>query len=131
MAMTAVSVLLVDDNRLFLRLITKFLQEQAAAEVRIVGVAHTGHEALRQAQALRPQVILLDLAMPGLSGLEVLPRLRAKYPASIIIVLTCQKAEAYRQAVLKAGADTFISKATLTADLLPVLRRLAQTTPEV
>ncbi|MCB0155964.1 MAG: response regulator transcription factor [Anaerolineae bacterium] len=128
--MTAVSVLLVDDNRLFLRLITKFLQEQAAAEVRVVGVAHTGHEALRQGQALRPQVILLDLAMPGFSGLEVIPRLRKSLPSLIIIVLTRQKAEAYRPAVLKAGADAFISKATLTTDLLPALRRLAQTTPE-
>jgi DNA-binding NarL/FixJ family response regulator len=121
--MELVSVLLVDDNRLFLRLVVRFLQEQCAAEVTVVGVAHNGYEALSQAQALQPQVVLLDLAIPDLSGLEVIPRLRVILPAVAIIVLTGQKAKAYRQAALTAGADDFVSKATLTADLLPAIRR--------
>jgi len=127
--MKPVSVLLVDDHRLFLRLVARFLQEQGAAEVAIAGVAYNGHEALTQAQALRPQAILLDLAMPDLSGLEVIPRLRVILPTAAIIVLTGRKAEGYRQAALAAGADGFVSKATLATDLLPTIRQLAQTRP--
>lgn len=128
--METFSVLLVDDHRLFLRLVARFLQEQGDAEISLVSVAHNGYEALSQAQALRPQVILLDLAMPGLSGLEVIPRLRAILPEVAIIVLTGRKAAGYRQAALAAGADDFVAKATLTTDLLPAIRQLARARPQ-
>lgn len=128
--MKPITVLLVDDHQLFLRLATRFLQEQAAPEIRVVGLARTGHEALSQAQALQPQTILLDLAMPDLSGLKVIPRLRAAVPRVTIIIVTNRQAAGYRQAALAAGADDFVTKASLTTDLLPAIRRLAKTKPE-
>jgi DNA-binding NarL/FixJ family response regulator len=127
--MESISVLLVDDNRLFLRLVARFLEEQGADEIVVVGVAHNGCEALAQAQVLQPQAILLDLAMPGLPGLKVIPRLRAILPAVVIIILTGRKAGVYREAALAAGADSFVSKASLTTDLLPAIRGLAQARP--
>jgi len=123
--MQPISILLVDDNPVFLRIATHFLQQQA--EVVIVGVASRGEEALGQIQDLRPQVVLLDLSLPGLSGLEVIPLLRIKLPKVKIIALTLMDADGYRQAALAAGADDFVSKTTLNIHLLPAIRRAVQT----
>jgi DNA-binding NarL/FixJ family response regulator len=86
-----------------------------------VGVAVGG-----QAQELDPQVILVDLDMPGLAGLETIPRLRSLLPPVGIIALTMLDSHAYRRAALAAGADDFIRKAKLSTDLLPAILRLVQ-----
>jgi DNA-binding NarL/FixJ family response regulator len=122
-----IRVLLVDDHEPFLRVATDFLQRQH--ELVVVGALRGGEEALAQAQDLRPQVILIDLNMPGLNGLETIPRLRAMLPEAGIIALTLLDINIYRQPALAAGADDFVSKANLTADLLPAIRRVAQTIP--
>lgn len=124
--MTPIRVLLVDDNPAFLRMATRFLQENCGNVVVVAGVAGGGEEALVKAQDLRPEVVLLDLAMPDLPGLEVIPRLRAALPEVGIVVLTLLDEAAYRQAALEAGADGFVSKATLGADLLPAIQQAVQ-----
>ncbi len=124
--MGPVSVLLVDDSLLFLDIATRFLQEEYRDEVVVVGAAGGGEEALAQAQLLQPQVILIDLNMPGMSGLEAIPRLREALPDAGIIALTLLDAEAYRQAALAAGADGFVSKPNMGADLLPAIRRVVR-----
>jgi DNA-binding NarL/FixJ family response regulator len=118
--------MLVDDNPTFLRVATTFLEENSHGELDIVGAAHGGEEALALAQALQPHVVLLDLAMPGLSGMETAPRLHQALPAVGIIALTVFGSERYRQAALTAGADDFVSKTALITDLLPTIRRVAQ-----
>jgi two-component system nitrate/nitrite response regulator NarL len=120
-----IRVLLVDDHEPFLRVATEFLQRHH--ELVVVGAARGGEEALAQAQDLRPQVVLLDLNMPGLSGLDTIPRLRAMLPEVGIIALTLLDVNTYRQPALVAGADDFVSKANLTTDLLPAVRRVTQT----
>jgi two-component system invasion response regulator UvrY len=120
-----VCVLLVDDHEPFLRAAADFLRRHH--ELAVVGVLHGGQEALAQAQDLRPHVILIDLNMPGLNGLETISRLRVMLPEVGIIALTLLAPNAYRQAALAAGADDFVSKANLTSDLLPAIRRVAQT----
>jgi two-component system response regulator NreC len=119
-----VCVLLVDDHEPFLRAAADFLQRHH--ELAVVGVLRGGEEALAQAQDLRPHVILIDLNMPGLNGLETISRLRVMLPEVGIIALTLLDPNAYRQAALAAGADDFVSKANLTTDLLPAIRRVAQ-----
>lgn len=125
--MTPVSVLLVDDNSTFLRLAARYLEAHGQNEVVIVGKARGGKEALVQAQELRPQVVLLDLAMPDLPGLEVIPRLRAMRPEVGIIALTVMGNEFYRDAALAAGADDFVSKTAMSTELLPAIRRVLHT----
>lgn len=120
--MSPISVLLVDDNPTFLRITSRFLKKHD--DVDLVGTAGGGVEALSQAQELRPQVILLDLAMPDLPGLEVIPRLREVVPEMRIIALTMLDTEEYRKAALAAGADEFVPKADLNKDLLPAIRRV-------
>jgi DNA-binding NarL/FixJ family response regulator len=117
-----ISILLVDDNTTFVRIATKYLEK--AEHIRIVGTARDGSEALRQAEALKPGVILLDLDMPGANGLMTIPGLRAVSPDSLIIILTLLDTNGYRLAALDAGADEFLSKAALHQDLLPTVRKL-------
>jgi DNA-binding NarL/FixJ family response regulator len=124
-----ISVLLVDDNPIFLRILTRFLEERSRLDVVVVGSADGGEKALTKASLLKPQVILVDLAMPDIHGLELIPRLRAVLPDAKIITLTLMDPSSYREAVLAAGADDFVSKATLEADLLPTILRLARTEP--
>lgn len=123
--MKPISVMLVDDNPTFLRVATRFLE--AHDEVAIVGTAGGGKQALIEAQKLRPQVILLDLTMPDLMGLEAIPRLRSILPDVGIITLTLFDTDSYRQAAFAAGADDFISKRTMDNDLLPAIQDMIQT----
>jgi DNA-binding NarL/FixJ family response regulator len=125
--MKPISVLLVDDNPSFLRIATRFLQEHD--DVAVVGAAGGGEEALALAQDLQPDIVLIDLAMPGLSGLETIPRLRAALPEAGIIALTVLDTISYWQAALSAGANDFVPKTRLNTDLLPAIRRVAQADP--
>jgi len=118
-----ISVLAVDDNARFLEILTRFLRTRHPDEVIVLGVASSGVEALTQADALRPQLVLLDLAMPDMPGWEVIPRLRVAHPDMGIVVLTLLDPFGYREMTLKAGADEFVSKSALGTDLLPAIRR--------
>lgn len=118
------SVLLVDDNPTFLRIATRFLTEYSDGALNVVGVAHGGEEALTLARELEPEIVLIDLAMPDLPGLEVIPQLRNLVPHTKIIVLTLLDTEGYRRAATDAGANAFVPKASLSTDLLPTIQQI-------
>ena len=140
--MESVRVLLVDDNSTFLRIATRFLEQDHAVtppdipaecpaviprpRVAVVGTAGGGEEALAQAERLSPHVILLDLMMPGVGGLEIISRLRAIFPDVGIIALTLLDTSSYRSAALAAGADVFIAKSAMSTDLLPAIQQVIQ-----
>ena len=125
------TVLLVDDNRTFLRILIRFLSEHGEGALRVVGAVVGGRDAVAQAQRLKPQVILVDLAMPDISGLALIPRLREAMPDSIIIALTLMDVDSFSQATLAAGADAFVSKTSLERELLPTIKRLAALEPRM
>ena len=79
-------IMLVDDHPVFLHLIADYLRLNGADEVTVAGMAHDGEEALCLAKKLRPKIVLLDLIMPGLSGFDTIPRLRALVPKVYIII---------------------------------------------
>jgi DNA-binding NarL/FixJ family response regulator len=118
----AVTVLIVDDNARFRAL----LREIVAAEpdLHVVDEAADGAEAIHLAQDLRPDILLLDLGMPRVNGLEVLRWSKAERPARQVIIVTVHTEDAYRQAAEASGADAFLLKKTLGTDLLPTLQRL-------
>lgn len=124
--MDPISVLAVDNHPAFLDALTRFLKEECRGEVVLVGTARGGQEALEQAQRLQPQVILLDLRLPGLSGLKAIPLLRRALPGAGIIALTLLDTDAHRQAALAFGANDFVSKSSIDTDLLPAIRRVAR-----
>lgn len=121
--MEPIRILVVDDNPLFLDIATDFLRQYD--ELSIAGTATGGQEALIQVQELQPQIVLLDLAMPDLPGLEVIPRLRQMLPEIGIIVVTMLDVTSYREAVLAAGANDLVPKIRMNSDLLPAIRRLS------
>jgi DNA-binding NarL/FixJ family response regulator len=119
--MDPVSILLVDSNSTFLHLIRRFL-DSCGGDMVVTGEAADGREAMVMAQELKPQVIVLDLNMPDLSGLEVIRRLRTVLPQAGIVALTMRDHEFYREAVMEAGGDGLVSKATSGMDLLPTIQ---------
>jgi DNA-binding NarL/FixJ family response regulator len=121
--MSRISVLLVDDNPVFLSIATQFLQ--AHDDLMVIGAVTGGEEALLQAQDLRPDVVLVDLVMPDLPGLEIIPRLRTVLPEAGVIALTTYVDDAYRRAALDAGANEFVSKTDMGSELLPAIRLAA------
>jgi DNA-binding NarL/FixJ family response regulator len=123
--MPPISLLLVDDNPRFLRILSRFLHTRYPADVVVMDVARSGIEALARAQIVRPQLVLLDLAMPDMPGWEVIPRLRKELPEVGIIVLTLLDPSGYREMTLKAEADEFVSKSALVTELMPAIRRVA------
>jgi DNA-binding NarL/FixJ family response regulator len=122
--MSATTILLVDDNPAFRRIAARFLQ--LLPEVMVVDTASGGRDGLARAQALRPDVVLMDLHMNDLPGLEAIPRLRACLPEVGIIALTLMETSGYREAALAAGADEFVAKARMDTDLLPAIHRVRQ-----
>ena len=122
--MGPLSVLLVDDNRHFLGALSSYLQGMGEGEVRVVETVSDSREAVTRATATQPDIVLLDMNMPYLSGLDLLPRLRALLPQAIIVMVTMEDEEDVRQATLALGADGFVSKLEITGALWPTIQRL-------
>ena len=120
--MKPVSVLLVDDNPTFLNIVQRFLQNEE--NIKVIAAVENGKEALALVHQLRPDAVLIDLAMPQISGMETILRLRAAWPKIGIIALTLLDTGGYRQAALTAGADAFVAKDTLNTELLPTIERV-------
>jgi DNA-binding NarL/FixJ family response regulator len=118
----AVTVLIVDDNAQFRALLREIVAEEP--DLQVVGEAADGAEAMRLAQELRPDIMLLDLVMPRVNGLEVLRWIKAERPEIKVIIVTVHDEDAYRQAAEASGADAYLLKKTLGTDLLPTLQRL-------
>jgi DNA-binding NarL/FixJ family response regulator len=116
------TILIVDDHEQLRALIREIVAE--ASDLNVVGEAADGVEAMRLVQALRPAIVLLDLAIPGVSGLEVLQWIKVEHPETRVIIVTVHTEDAYRQATEASGADAFLLKKTLVTDLLLTIRRL-------
>ncbi len=122
--MRPISVLLVNDSRYFLDVLSRYLQEASQGDVMVLGSVSDSREAIARAMAAQPEVVCLDLQMPHMSGLVLLPRLHELLPQTIIVVLTSLDQEDVRHATLALGADGFVSKWNLVSDLLPTIRML-------
>lgn len=121
--MTPVRVLIVDDQRL-VRAGLRMLCE-SAADVDVVGEAADGAEAIRLATELTPDVILMDLRMPGLDGIAATRLLVSARPESKILVLTTFDDDDHLYPALTAGAAGFLVKDTGPTDLLDAIQRAA------
>jgi CheY-like chemotaxis protein len=112
-------IYICDDSPEYRMLLRMVLADAGAT---VVGEGADGHDALEQAAATDPSVLLLDLNMPGIGGLEVLPQLRAALPHVKIVVLTTTKADEAERAAIMLGADAFVSK-PIDATSIPLLLR--------
>jgi len=115
-----IRILTVDDHALLREGIAALIA--AEVDMTIVGAAATGREALEQYRALRPDVTLMDLQMPELSGLDALTAIRAEFPAARIIVLTTYSGDAQMVRALKAGASGYLLKDFVYKELPEAIR---------
>lgn len=121
-------LLLVDDNHEFLEAAERFLM--AYPEIEIAGKAHSGEEALLLADQLQPDLILMDIAMPEMNGLEATRKIKTKSRAPRIIILTLYDNPEYRAVSEQIQADGFVTKSEMTRLLLPLIREIfTQPTP--
>src|SRR5436309_1250172 len=116
------NILIVDDNVTFRALLREIVAE--ASDLHVVGEAADGAEAMRLAPELRPDIMLLDLVMPRVNGLEVLRWIKAERPEIKVIIVTVHAEDAYRQAAEASGADAFLLKKTLGTVLLSTIQRM-------
>jgi DNA-binding NarL/FixJ family response regulator len=107
-AMTGLKVLIVDDVAQVRQELGNILP--LVGDIEIVGEAADGCEAVRQAEALEPQVILMDLEMPVMDGYEATRQIKARYPSCRVIALSVHAYEAAQQKAARAGVDGFIVK---------------------
>ena len=121
--MRSLSIMLAEDNARFAAAVQRYLRNFPGAEV--VGQARDGHEALALASALAPDLMLLDIAMPGLDGLEVARQMQSWPRAPLIVFLYLNDNPAYRDEARRLGAVAFINKTDFVDKLTPVLTKLA------
>ena len=120
--MSAIRVLLVDDSTAFLKAATNFLNNLPGVEV--VARATSAAEGLARAAALRPDLVLMDVVMPGMNGLKAVSLIKQRADAPKTVILTLHNSEAYRSGAKAAGADGFIAKDDLVAELPRLLESL-------
>lgn len=118
--MEKLRILLADDHAVVRAGLRMIITSQPDMEV--VGEAADGREAIQQAERLRPDVVVLDLTMPGLDGLSALGVIREKAPGAKILVLTMHDDEGYLRRVLSTGASGYVVKKAADMELLAAIR---------
>jgi len=120
--MAQIQVLLVDDSVEFLDSIARFLGLRTVLQV--VGVANSGSAAIERAAVLKPDLVLMDLAMPGMNGLEATRQLKAGAAPPCVVIMTLHDNVEYRDAARAVSADGFISKSAIRSQLYPMIASL-------
>ena len=117
------TVLVVDDHPLTREALSALLAQHGFS---VVGAAADGEEAIGLARRLQPQLVLLDLSMPGLSGLDALPRLREAAPGCEVVVLTASGTEENLLSAIRGGAAGYLLKSEPPGRIAEFLRGVAQ-----
>jgi len=125
--MQRVSVLLADDHQEFLGVVARHLEP----DFDVVQTVGNGQAMLDEAVRLEPDVVVLDISMPVLNGIEAARRLRATGSRARIVFLTVHSDQDYVRAALGAGAVGYVLKSELATDLLPCLRQAEVASPFV
>ena len=121
-------VLIVDDHSLFRDGLASLLE---AAGFEVVGEASDGEDALRETSRLHPDLVLLDINMPGMDGLETLAKLRKQSPETDVVMLTASEDEKHLFKSIRAGARGYLNKNLNSEEFVSRLRRLEQGEPAI
>lgn len=119
-----ISVMLVDDHPVVIEGLRKLLE--ASGDIEIIATANDAAHAIEQAKTFLPDVILLDLRMPGATGIQATRRLREQEYRGAVIVLTSYGDQAYVRQALEAGADGYLLKSTPAEELINSIRSAAR-----
>jgi two-component system, NarL family, invasion response regulator UvrY len=119
-----IKVMLVDDHsvvRMGFRLLL-----QGTQDINVIAEANSGEEAVRLYQEMRPDVVVMDISMPGIGGLEAIARILAREPAAKILVLSGHEDVMHARRVLKAGAVGYLTKRSAADELMQAIRQVDQ-----
>jgi two-component system response regulator NreC len=119
-----IRVLIADDHTI-VRSGVRLLLE-AEPDMEVVGEAIEGNEALAKVDSLRPDVVLMDITMPGIDGLEATRQIKSQWPETKVLVLTMHRSDEYFFEMIKAGASGYLLKGAETSELTHALRIVAQ-----
>lgn len=115
-----IQILLVDDQAMIRDSMTLLLQQ--APDFQVVGTADSGQRAIEQVAALRPDLVLCDIEMPGMNGIAATQVIHKRFPKTKVIVLSSHDDEAYLANALRAGAKGYLLKNSTAADLIDTVR---------
>ena len=118
-----IRILIVDDHPIVRQGLRAALAE--LSDIEIVGEAQDGNEALVMTRQSNPGLVLLDISMPGRSGLEVLSQLRAEFPSMKILILSTYPEKQYAIRCLRGGASGYLTKESASAELVTAIRKVA------
>ncbi|MBV8143769.1 MAG: response regulator transcription factor [Gammaproteobacteria bacterium] len=116
----SIRVLAVDDHPLIRAGIAALIANQP--DIQLVAEASSGGEAIEKFRTAHPDVTLMDLQMPGMSGIDAITLIRGEYPGARIIVLTTYEGDALAERALKAGAQAYVLKGLIGQDLMETIR---------
>lgn len=122
--MTPIRILLADDHNVMRAGLRLLLERQSGFKV--TSEASDGRQAVEQAEATKPDVVVLDIAMPNLGGIEAAQRISAMLPQARIIILSMHSDESYVLRALKAGAKGYLLKDSAENDLIEAIRAVSQ-----
>jgi DNA-binding NarL/FixJ family response regulator len=118
-----IRVLIADDHTILREGLKQLLL--AAGDFDVVGEARNGHEVLQQVLALELDVLLLDMSMPGRSGMELIKQVKTEKPRLRILVLSMHQEHQYAVRAIKAGASGYLTKESASTQLVSAIRRVA------
>jgi two-component system response regulator NreC len=119
-----IRILMVDDHAIMREGIRALLGIHD--DIEVVGEASEGREAVEKAQELMPDMVIMDIAMPGMDGLEATRRIRKKTPKIKVLILTQHDNKEYILSVIKAGASGYVPKRALGSELVSAIRAVRQ-----
>lgn len=122
--MKKITVLLVDDHRLLREGIRSLLEK--SGDVEVVGEASEGGEAVAKAQSLSPDVVLMDITMPGMNGLEATRQIKALRPNIKVLILSMHESNQYISQFLRSGASGYVLKDSAASDLVGAIQAVSQ-----
>jgi DNA-binding NarL/FixJ family response regulator len=120
----SITILLVDDHPVLREGLRAILEAQSGLE--IVGEADNGREAIRECQRLRPDVVVMDIAMPEINGIDAARAMRENGPLPRIVMLSMHAHTEYIFRALQAGADGYVVKESVTAEVADAIRSVHQ-----
>jgi DNA-binding NarL/FixJ family response regulator len=121
--MQKLTIVLADDHHVVRQALRTMLETELDCQV--VGEAADGSEAIRLVEQLKPSLLVVDMVMPGIYGLEVIRRVRQRAPQTRIVVLSMHADEAYVREALRAGATAYVLKESKAAEFLLAVREAA------
>ena len=119
-----ISVLVVDDHELVRTGICRMLEDNS--EIEVIGQAESGEEAIQLARQVQPNVVLLDVNMPGIGGVETTRRLIQSVPQTHVLAVSGLAEEPYPSLLLKAGAKGYITKGAPLAEMVRAIKKVMQ-----